>query len=650
MVREHRPKATESPEPAPAEPARKGHAVRCMPNSPEAAAAWAQDWLQDSAFADGIDGRAPELPEWWELPVLQAGFMVGWTRGNLDALKDELIGIADLLSPETWRGLWTLCSETIPALLDDEALRAELGRKLALAAGDKLGQTFAKAPYPQGHDIGRACGYFAVQVALMAVGVGEVGAVLKGTKVPGWMRGALGPLQQRVQRIARKSRVVPTDLDGALAEVAAATRLPFDVTHGGVGPRDVVVRYEQSDGLVTRIELLVGKHADPADVAEHARTVAALNRYAGMLGRLRLLLRRLASKGRLPEPGQRGFEARLELEKLGRLAAMRAELLCDPSLDAAERAALQADLDDLDAQLLRWQDELPARDEGLGEVALRFEDAAPLSERAPELLEVLQKRSRSYRSFFDVARQVLDLDDAAIEAAALALLEAGTRAEPVQLRRALKRHFAPQLAEAIATKGPPNASVRVLREVLDGLDNQSKGRVAELWYRAAMGQRDAKEEVRVLKELAAEQGLDLDRSRRLDHVVVDEGQALDGDLRERLLDDGYDEATVEAIGRVQHGVVHEVKSGRRLRGRDFEQLDDLARIAKHQPDYLQEGVKMRSLVVTLLRPEAARHRRLVNWLKKAKNVTLEVFDVDGTLLKFKAGEDGADALRQWGNR
>ncbi len=66
MVREHRPKTTESPDSTQAEPARKGHAVRCMPNSPEAAAAWAQDWLQDSAFADGIDGRAPELPEWWE--------------------------------------------------------------------------------------------------------------------------------------------------------------------------------------------------------------------------------------------------------------------------------------------------------------------------------------------------------------------------------------------------------------------------------------------------------------------------------------------------------------------------------------------------------------------------------------------------------
>ena len=604
---------------------------------------------------EGLDGRLPEPPVWWQLPAFQMGLMRGWTDGGLAALKDEITGLADLLSPETWKSLWALATKTLPPLIQDEGLREELGRLLGRAAGERLARSFEAAPYPQGHDIGFAAGYLAVQIALLAVGVGEVAAVIRGSRLPAWMASIVGPLQRRVVRAVRGLPELPGDLDAAIAELAAAgARIDdFSVKTGGVGPRDVVVRYEaDADGLVARVQVLVGEQAEAADVAAHADVVTALGRFTGLLGRTRLLLRKLASGGRLPRPGQRGFEARLEVEKLRRLARMRADMLCDSTLDPAERAAIGRDVEHLEGQLRSWETELDARDEGTGDVAVRFaDDAADPAQRAEELLDFLQARSRSFRSFFAVVEDRLGVDRKALQRDAVELLDELNRPDPVLLKRALKRRYAPKLAEAIAAKGPPHVSVVVLREVLDGLDNQSKGRITELWYRAAMDQGDVREQVPVLREAAEAQGIDLRRDRRLDHVTPDDGVEVTPDLRERLLADGYDPSVLEGLGdRLRGGVVHEVKSGRRLSKRDLRQLRDLAELVSSAPPYLQEGIVMKELVVTMIRPEMARGAvgELREFLKGyGHRVTIEVFDERGLAQRFgRAGASG-DELGRW---
>ncbi|HEY6925469.1 MAG TPA: hypothetical protein VI653_18470, partial [Steroidobacteraceae bacterium] len=136
--------------------------------------------------------------------------------------------------------------------------------------------------------------------------------------------------------------------------------------------RDARVVYEVgSGGLISRVELHVGREASAADIAAHAEVAKLMLKYQGLGGRLRRLRDAFANlfsgpENQRPQVGSRAWEARLELIKLDRMMQQRqAELAlyanrftgpdkADPTLagerDWALEGQLYQDLDSLQQQ------------------------------------------------------------------------------------------------------------------------------------------------------------------------------------------------------------------------------------------------------------------------------------------------------------
>jgi hypothetical protein len=143
------------------------------------------------------------------------------------------------------------------------------------------------------------------------------------------------------------SRGLPSDLAGSLP-IVRDTSTDFGAT---------TVRVEYSTdahGVITDLQLRVGRRATARHIAEHVRTVRTMQRYQGLSGRVRILVERIGAWLRLhPEagPGTRAWEAKLELEKLPSIIEARARELIDPATTAARRAELEAEIHDLESQL-----------------------------------------------------------------------------------------------------------------------------------------------------------------------------------------------------------------------------------------------------------------------------------------------------------
>lgn len=168
--------------------------------------------------------------------------------------------------------------------------------------------------------------------------------------------------------------VLPRDLRG---------RVPVTVDPELRG-NTVRVHYEIDDasGLVRNIHVRAGPGATADDIRLHVGTVRLMRRYAGLAGQVRRLLDRMASWMALngtPPPGTRGWEARLELEKLPRIIQDRLAQLDQAAGDPGAQRRLIADIASLQRQIdehrlaLRGMEMEPGR----GFVAAEAVPAAP---------------------------------------------------------------------------------------------------------------------------------------------------------------------------------------------------------------------------------------------------------------------------------
>lgn len=180
-----------------------------------------------------------------------------------------------------------------------------------------------------------------------------------------------------------------SDADRAALRAAAAD-VPF-VESTTLTGNEVRVRYGD-DGSV-RLE--IGPLAEPAHLRRHQETVRQLRRYEGVLGRLRRLLSRVrqALTGH-PEYGTRGFEARLEVQKLNaiithltaQLAGVEARgdrLTTREGADPAREAdSIRSEIAALERQLARHEADVDSYESGRGFVAAEDTTAAMEGARA----------------------------------------------------------------------------------------------------------------------------------------------------------------------------------------------------------------------------------------------------------------------------
>lgn len=134
-----------------------------------------------------------------------------------------------------------------------------------------------------------------------------------------------------------------------------ADRLPIvRETSPDFGLTTVRVEYTFRNGVITDIQLRVGRNANFRHIAEHVRTVRAMQRYQGISGRVRLLREKVLAWFRLhPDvpPGSRAWEAWLELDKLPPIIEARARELGDPSTAPGRKDELFQELVNLQSQL-----------------------------------------------------------------------------------------------------------------------------------------------------------------------------------------------------------------------------------------------------------------------------------------------------------
>jgi hypothetical protein len=131
------------------------------------------------------------------------------------------------------------------------------------------------------------------------------------------------------------------------------------------------------------VRVEAGPDATPTDVLMHAHTVQSMLRYRGILGRLR----QLQDWFYLTSVGSRGWEAKLELEKLPGLVHERMQRLAKGDLDVEAQARLLDEIDALSRQVDEHQrilETLELRDApGRGFVAAEPKKIRGVSDKYP---------------------------------------------------------------------------------------------------------------------------------------------------------------------------------------------------------------------------------------------------------------------------
>lgn len=168
------------------------------------------------------------------------------------------------------------------------------------------------------------------------------------TRAPGEATPAAHPaVEGRLTDVPALRRGLPTDLAGSLPIVRD--------TSPDFGTTTVRVEYTvDTRGVITDIQLRVGRDVSFRHIAEHVRTIRSMQRYQGFSGRVRVLIDRVVAWLTLhPDagPGTRAWEARLELEKLRPIVEARAREMADPATSATRRAELDREIAHLEAQL-----------------------------------------------------------------------------------------------------------------------------------------------------------------------------------------------------------------------------------------------------------------------------------------------------------
>ncbi|MBX3081438.1 MAG: hypothetical protein KF716_07355 [Anaerolineae bacterium] len=156
-------------------------------------------------------------------------------------------------------------------------------------------------------------------------------------------------------------------LPEGMRERIGVTVVPDDPDLPG---RTVRVEYDHAGGLVTNVRIVAGPEATAIDIMMHAHVVQGLERYAGMLGRVRSLVERFDAWFHMEghaAPGTTAFNARFEVEKLPGVIEQRIASLSRGDLDPAEQAHLLADIDNLAHQIDAHQRALDVHDTSEGE-------------------------------------------------------------------------------------------------------------------------------------------------------------------------------------------------------------------------------------------------------------------------------------------
>ncbi len=163
----------------------------------------------------------------------------------------------------------------------------------------------------------------------------------------------------------------PRLLDGLPSDLRDQIPIHVDPTLTG---NTVRVYYSKENGGITNIHMRVGPNATQRDIELHVQTARMMQRYSGFTGRVRMLKDRLQnwiSRNGEPPVGTKAWEAKLEIDKLPRIIEDRLEQLSRGDVDPNKKAALQADIDNLEQQLAQHQQTLDEMDTdpGVGFVA-----------------------------------------------------------------------------------------------------------------------------------------------------------------------------------------------------------------------------------------------------------------------------------------
>ena len=144
--------------------------------------------------------------------------------------------------------------------------------------------------------------------------------------------------------------------------------------------RAVRVAPDIQGGRVVGVKIMTGPDARPIDILMHAPTIQGMQRYSGLLGRIRTLLERAESWFHLEEHipvGSRTWEARLELQKLPAIIEERMRGLSRPDLDPIDRVKILADVEHLSHQIDAHQRTIAARDISPGRGFVAADDQTP---------------------------------------------------------------------------------------------------------------------------------------------------------------------------------------------------------------------------------------------------------------------------------
>jgi hypothetical protein len=178
-----------------------------------------------------------------------------------------------------------------------------------------------------------------------------------------------------------------TTIDDAPAPGSSTWRRP-EVRTGEpdptLGDRSIVINIRRrSDGLVTDVEVVPGRLADPEDIALHHQVAEMVANYGGLQGRIRLAWREIQGLfGRRRPP----IEVELEIWKLEEAVRRRVSILESVGTSRRVRRRAQRELDVIEANLARTRrqaERAAARPVQPGETAQIWMSTAPPGHTQP---------------------------------------------------------------------------------------------------------------------------------------------------------------------------------------------------------------------------------------------------------------------------
>ncbi len=155
------------------------------------------------------------------------------------------------------------------------------------------------------------------------------------------------PVRPEADAMAARAAELAQGLPPSLADGTAV------VPDAGLAGRTVHVEPRWEGPRIVGVDVRAGPDATALDIALHAATVDAMQRYRGTLGNIRRVLENVAAvltRSGL-SVGSRGWEARLELGKLSAVVASRMEALSGRLVSPEIELRVAADLAHLQAQI-----------------------------------------------------------------------------------------------------------------------------------------------------------------------------------------------------------------------------------------------------------------------------------------------------------